>query len=141
MEKQPIVFKSTHRAKFSEIDLHGHMNNEHYLSYFMDHRFIGLRENLGWDLVTIAKLPVLFVVNNVNISYLKPVKADQAFQISSHVEIFNESTCTISCTMGDEKNIYSKCEMKLTCIDQKSRQVSEWPKELISKFYQGVSDA
>ena len=141
MNKQPLIFKSTHRAKFSEIDPHGRMNNEHYLSYFMDHRFTGLRESLGWDLKTISKFPVLFVVSEVQISYIKPVMVDQEFQITSHVESFEESTCLVLCTMNSKSTVHSKCKIQLTCIDQKSQKVTQWPKDLTAKFYEGGPDA
>jgi hypothetical protein len=42
---------------WSHIDPYFHVNSEFYLHYFIDHRFEGLRKELGMDLQAFQKLP------------------------------------------------------------------------------------
>jgi len=35
---EPLVFKSTHRAKFHEIDPFGHVNTMNYVAYYNENR-------------------------------------------------------------------------------------------------------
>ena len=50
MSKTPVVYKSTHRIKFSDLDPYQHMRTAVYSAYYVDHRMNGLREHAGWDL-------------------------------------------------------------------------------------------
>jgi len=59
MSKTPVVYKSTHRIKFSELDPYNHLRTVVYAGYYVDHRMDGLREHAGWDLQTLAKLPFM----------------------------------------------------------------------------------
>ena len=38
MSKAPIVYRSTHRIKFSELDPYDHVNTGQYATYYVDHR-------------------------------------------------------------------------------------------------------
>ena len=44
MPKTPIVYKSTHRVKFSELDPYNHAGTGMYATYYADHRMLGLRD-------------------------------------------------------------------------------------------------
>ena len=50
MSKAPIVFKSTHRIRFSELDPYDHVSTGNYATYYVDHRMQGLRDRIGWGL-------------------------------------------------------------------------------------------
>jgi acyl-CoA thioester hydrolase len=54
MAKTPIVYGTTHRIRFSELDPYNHVNTGEYATYYVDHRMEGLRDNIGWDLKTLA---------------------------------------------------------------------------------------
>ena len=43
MSKAPIVYRSTHRIKFSELDPYNHVSTGRYATYYVDHRMEGLR--------------------------------------------------------------------------------------------------
>jgi acyl-CoA thioester hydrolase len=47
MSKKPIVFISTHRIQFSDLDPYNHMGTGKYATYFVDHRMEGLRDHIG----------------------------------------------------------------------------------------------
>jgi YbgC/YbaW family acyl-CoA thioester hydrolase len=137
-----IRFVTQSRAKFSEIDPHGHVNSQHYLAYFIDHRFAGLREVLGLGLNQLAKLPVAFYLAKVNIDFIAPLFGDEEFEISSEVQEFKERTCMVTCEMhrrtGEQ---LATCTLQLACIDKKTRQPVAWPPDLVSRFYQPGGDA
>src|SRR5436190_12410474 len=59
MPKAPIIYKSTHRIKFSELDPYDHVNTGNYATYYVDHRMEGLRDYAGWDLKTLGTLPFM----------------------------------------------------------------------------------
>ena len=136
MNREPIRFKTTHRTKFSEIDPNAHMNTEHYVSYFLEHRMIGLRENLGWDLKTMMKLPFAVYVKRLDVSFIKPVFGDQEFVVTSFVREFVGADANIEITMTDPTGrVLSTCLMIAACIDKTTFKATDWPKETVDLFY------
>jgi acyl-CoA thioester hydrolase len=69
MLKAPIVYKSTRRIKFSELDPHGHVSMGNYATYYVDHRMEGLRDYVGWDLKTLGTLPFMVWVRRIEIDF------------------------------------------------------------------------
>ena len=59
MPRVPIVFKTTHRIRFSDLDLYNHVTTGQYATYYVDHRLQGVRDRIGWDLKTLATLPFM----------------------------------------------------------------------------------
>ena len=93
MPKAPIVYKSTHRIKFSELDPYNHLNTGNYATYYVDHRMEGLRDYAGWDLKTLGALPFMVWVRRIEIDFLRPARGDQEITITSFVR---ESRCACS---------------------------------------------
>ena len=88
MPMTPIVFKSSHRIQFSDLDPYNHMTTGKYAIYFVDHRMEGLRDYIGWDLKTMEKLPFMTWVRRMEIDYIRPVLGDQEITITSFVSQF-----------------------------------------------------
>jgi acyl-CoA thioester hydrolase len=134
--KSPVEFETKHRVKFSELDPYQHMNSEHYPSYFLEHRMIGLRENLGWDLKTMMKLAFAVYLRRIEVDYLRPVFGDQEIIIKSHVREFVGTDAFIECSMTDinQKNL-SRCLMVAACIDMKTNKPMDWPSETMALFF------
>jgi len=101
MSNLPIVYKTTHRIKFSELDPYNHVSTGNYATYFTDHRMEGLRDNLGWDLKTLATLPFMTWVRRLEIDFLRPARGDQQITITSFVREFRGSDDLIECAMID----------------------------------------
>ena len=59
MPPTPIVFKTRHGIKFSDLDLYNHMTTGKYATYYIDHRMEGIRQHIGWDLKTLGALPFM----------------------------------------------------------------------------------
>lgn len=76
MNKTPIVYKTVHRINFSDLDPYNHMRTAAYASYYIDHRMTGLRENVGWDLKTLNKLPFMLWTKRMEMDFIKPVLGD-----------------------------------------------------------------
>jgi acyl-CoA thioester hydrolase len=112
MSKTPVVYKSKHRIKFSELDPYNHVRTAVYSAYFVDHRMDGLREHAGWDLKTLAKAPFMVWVKRMEVDFLRPAVGDQEVTITSFVREFRGPDAHIECTMVDEagKNV-SRCLM------------------------------
>ena len=70
MAKTPIICKSTHRIKFSELDPYNHLNTGNYATYYVDHRMEGLRDYAGWDLKTLGTLPFMVWVLAASVTLL-----------------------------------------------------------------------
>jgi acyl-CoA thioester hydrolase len=85
MPKTPVVNKSTHTVKFSELDPYTHLRTAVYSANFVDHRMDGLREYAGWDLKTMAKLPFMTWVRRMKVDFLRPAMGDQEITITSFV--------------------------------------------------------
>jgi acyl-CoA thioester hydrolase len=59
------------------------MNTGNYATYFVDHRMEGVRENLGWDLNTLATLPFMVWVRRLELEFLRPARGDQEITITA----------------------------------------------------------
>ena len=136
MNRQPIVFKTKHIPRFSEIDPYGHVNTQHYLAYFLEHRFIGMRDQLGLSIKEVSKLPVAFVVRKISLEFLRPLFSDQTFEITSQVTSFANTSCEVSGVMVNEKqDKLATCDWTLVCVDMKTMRPVAWPQDIIDRFY------
>ncbi len=137
MPKTPVVFQTTHRIKFSELDPYNHMRTAAYAGYFVDHRMEGLREHIGWDLKTLAKLPFMAWVKRMEIAFLHPAIGDQEITITSFVHEFRGSDAHIECTMADAAGRdLSRCLMIVACVDKKTNRATDWPGDAMALFYE-----
>ena len=137
MSKTPVVYKSTHRIKFSELDPNNHVRTAVYAAYFVDHRMNGLREHVGWDLKTLAKLPFMIWVRRMEIDYLRAAVGDQEITITSYVREFLGPDAHIECSMVDEagKNV-SRCLMTVACVDKSTNRAMDWPDDAMALFFE-----
>ena len=137
MPKSPIVFKTTHRIRFSDLDPYNHMGTGKYATYYVDHRMEGLREHLGWDLQALGTLPFMTWVRRMEIDYLRPARGDQEITITSFVREFRGPDALIECTMGDSTGkSLSRCLMTVAHVDKQTSRASDWPPDLIALFFE-----
>jgi len=137
MPKKPVVFKSTHSINFSELDPYNHLGTAAYSRYFVDHRMYGLREYIGWDLKTLAKLPFMVWIRRMEVDFLRPATGDQEITITSHVREFRGPDAYIECTMagGDGQEI-SRCLMVVACVSKETNRSMDWPEEAKKLFFE-----
>ena len=137
MSKTPVVYKSTHRIKFSDLDPYNHMRTAVYSAYYVDHRMNGLREYVGWDLKTLEKLPFMVWVRRMEVDFLRPVVGDQEIIISSFVREFRGPDAYIECSMVDEAGkTVSRCLMIVACVDKRTRRGMDWPADTVALFFE-----
>jgi acyl-CoA thioester hydrolase len=137
MMQTPVIFKSTHTIKFSDLDPYNHARTAVYSAYFVDHRMDGLREYIGWDLKTLAGLPFMLWVRRLEIDFLRPALGDQEITITSFVREFRGSDAHIECSMVDKtgKNI-SRCLMIVACVDRNTNRAMDWPADAMALFFE-----
>jgi acyl-CoA thioester hydrolase len=137
MPPTPIVFRTTHRVRFSDLDTYDHMTTGAYATYYVDHRMQGLRDRIGWDLQTIATLPFMVWVRRLEIDYIRPVREGQDLTITSFVREFRGPDAVIECTMVDEagKNL-SRCLMTVAYVDRASNRATDWPADVVALFFE-----
>ena len=137
MSTAPIVFKTTHRIRFSDLDPYNHMSTANYATYYVDHRMHGLRDHLGWDLQTMGTLPFMVWVRRLEIDYIRPVQGDQEITITSFVQEFLGPDAVIECTMVDSGGkTLSRCLMTVAHVDRETSRGTEWPPALKALFFQ-----
>jgi acyl-CoA thioester hydrolase len=137
VSRNPIVFKTLHRIRFSDLDPYEHMSTGNYAIYFVDHRMQGLRDRLGWDVAAMSKLPFMAWVRRLEIDFLKPVLPDQEVTITSFVRDFNGPDAVVECTMSDaEGKPLSRCLMTVAHVDRATRRSTPWPPERAALFYE-----
>jgi acyl-CoA thioester hydrolase len=135
MAKTPIVFKSTHRINFSDLDPYNHMRTAVYSAYYVDHRMNSLREDIGWDLKTLAKLPFMVWVRRMELDFLRPAIGDQEITITSFVREFHGPDAHIECSMVDEDGkTLSRCLMIVAYIDKSTNRAVDWPDDTMALF-------
>jgi acyl-CoA thioester hydrolase len=132
----PIVFRSVHRIRFSDLDPYNHVSTAHYATYFVDHRMQGLRDYIGWDLAALAELPFMVWVRRLEIDYIRPAQSDQEVAITSFVREFRGSDAIIECTMVDSTGAQlSRCVMTVAYVDKATNRASAWPPERMAVFF------
>jgi len=137
MSKTPIVYKSMHRINFSDLDPYNHMRTAAYSAYYVDHRMNGLRECVGWDLKTLAKLPFMVWVRRMEVDFIRPVIGDQEITITSFVREFHGPDAHIECSMVDENGkTVSRCLMIVAYVDKGSNRAIDWPDDTIALFFE-----
>ena len=130
-----VVFTSTHRIKFSDLDPYNHMRTDRYATYYVDHRMDGLRDYIGWDLKTLGTLPFMVWVRRMEIDFIRPARGDQEIAITSFVREFRGSDALIECTMVDSaKNTVSRCLMTVAHVDKATSRSTDWPPDLMALF-------
>ena len=137
MSKTPIIYKSNHRINFSDLDPYNHMRTAAYSAYYVDHRMNGLRECVGWDLKTLAKLPFMVWTRRMEVEFLRPVVGDQEITITSFVQEFRGPDAYIECSMEDEagKNV-SRCQMIVAYVDKNTNRATNWPTDTMALFFE-----
>ena len=137
MLKIPVVYKSTHRIKFSDLDPYNHMRTAVYSAYYVDHRMNGLREHVGWDLKALAKLPFMIWVRRMEVDFLRSAVGDQEITITSFVREFHGSDAYIECSMVDEAgNTVSRCLMIVAYVDKSTNRAVDWPVDTTALFFE-----
>lgn len=139
MPKAPIVFTTTHRIRFSELDPYDHVSTGRYVTYFVDHRMQGLSERIGWNLATLATLPFMLWVRRVEVDFVRPVRGDQEITITSHVREFRGTDAIIECTMADAAGVeVSRCLMTVAYVDKETKRAAAWPSDAMAVFFEGA---
>ena len=137
MPKSPVVFRSTQRVTFSDLDPYNHVRTAAYSGYYVDHRMNGLRDKVGWDLKTLAQLPFMTWVKRMEVDFLKPAIGDQELTITSYVQEFRGPDAFIVCTITDEAGRdISRCLMVVTCVDRTTSRSMDWPADAIALFFE-----
>jgi acyl-CoA thioester hydrolase len=137
MTHAPIVYTTTHRVKFSDLDPYNHMNTARYAAYFVDHRMEGLRANAGWDLKTLAGLSFMTWVRRLEIEFIRPARGDQEVVITSFVREFQGPDALIECEMSDVNGtVLSKCRMAVAHVDKSTSKASNWPVDIQAVFFE-----
>ena len=137
MTAKPIVFTTTHRVQFSELDPYNHVGTGRFATYFVDHRMQGLSRHIGWDVATLSTLPFAVWVRRLEIDFVRPVVADQEITITSFVREFRGADATIDCTMVDAAGkTLSRAVMIAACVDKTTSRGTDWPADAIALFYE-----
>jgi acyl-CoA thioester hydrolase len=137
MPPSPIVFKTNHRIRFSDLDLYNHMSTARYAAYFVDHRMDGIRDYLGWDLKAIATLPFMVFVRRLEIDFIRPARGDQDVTITSFVREFIGPDAHIECAMVDAAGKeLSRCLMIVAYVDKEDNRARDWPPHVAAQFYE-----
>lgn len=137
MPDQPIVFTTTHRVRFSELDIYEHVSTAYYGTYYVDHRMQALRERFGWDFAAIAALPFMVWVKRMEIDFIRPVAADEEITITSFVRTFEGAYAAIECRMVDRAGQdLSRCVMTVARVDKGTLRPAPWQPQEIALFYE-----
>src|SRR6478752_1576207 len=134
---KPIVYKTTHRIRFSDLDPYDHVSTANYATYFVDHRMAGLAENVGWTVEKLRSLPFLMFVRRLEIDFLRPTRGDQQITITSFVRDFAGPDATIECSMLDGRGkLLARCVMTTAHVERGTSRASDWPLDIAALFFE-----
>jgi len=134
---KPLVFTTTHRVRFSELDPYNHVGTGRFATLFVDHRMEGLARYIGWDAAAIMALPFAVWVRRLEIDFVRPVLADQEITITSSAREFRGPDVFIPCEMTDATGkTLSRALMIVACVDKQTGRSMDWPADAIAAFYE-----
>lgn len=137
MTRPPLVFRTSHRVQYSDLDPYHHVGTAQYATYFVDHRMRGLRDYIGWDLATLGTLPFMVWTRRVEIDFVQPTLADQDITIISFVREFRGPDAFIECTMADTAGkTLARCLMVVAYVDKATNRGANWPAEVMDRFFE-----
>ena len=137
MPRTPLVFTTTHRIQYSDLDPYQHVSTGRYAILFVDHRMQGLSQRIGWDVATLATRPFAAWVRRLEIDFVRPVLADQEVTITSSVREFRGPDAFIDCAMTDATGkLLSRALMIVACVDKATSRGMDWPAEEAARFYE-----
>lgn len=140
MSNRPIIYETTHRVAFSELDPFQHLSTGNYARYFTDHRMESLAKNVGWTLANLGTLGFMTWVRRLEIDFIRPVDGDQTVTITSFVREFRGRDAHIECTMTDAAaKTLATCIMVVAYVDGHTRRAADWPDELQMLFFEATS--
>jgi YbgC/YbaW family acyl-CoA thioester hydrolase len=114
------------------------MNMAHYLTYFQDHRFEGMRNHMNLGIEELMALPIAFHVRSVELEYLLPLFADQEFVIKSYITDWKSAQCYVALEMYDlNDEIISTGKMRIGCIEKSTGRPCIWPDGIKERFFDG----
>lgn len=136
MANVPVVFRTTHRIKFSELDPYNHLRTAVYAGYYVDHRMDGLREHVGWNLEALTRLPFMAWVRRMEIDFLQSAVGDQEITITSFVREFRGPDAHIECSMlSAAGKVLSRCVMIVACVAKDTNRPMDWPVDAMALFF------
>lgn len=142
MSNAPIVYRTHHRIRFSELDPYNHVNTGHYATYFVDHRVEGLARSLGWDLGSPDKLGFMLWVRRLDIEFVRPARAGQDVTITSFVRAFTGTDALVDAMMIDPTGkTLANCAMTVAYIDRATQRPATWPPAVQALFFDAADAA
>lgn len=134
---KPIVYQTTHRIRFSDLDPYDHVSTAKYATYFVDHRMAALARYVGWDAAALRSLPFMLFVRRLEIDFLRPARSDQEITITSFVKSVAGTDVLIECTMaGADGKPLARCLMTVAHVDRATNRASDWPPDLAALFFE-----
>jgi len=132
-----IVYETSHRIRFSDLDPYDHVSTANYATYFVDHRMAALAQNVGWDLAKLRSLPFMMFVRRLEIDFLRPARGDQDIAIRSYVKSFSGPDVMIECAMTDTNGkVLARCLMTVAHVDRATNRATDWPSDLAALFFE-----
>ena len=140
MSSTPIVFRTSHRILFSDLDPYDHVSTANYATYFVDHRMMELGDKLGWTLEKLRELPFMMWVRRLEIDFLRPARGGQQVEISSFVSSFAGPDAVIDCSMTTTAGkAIARCKMTVAYVDRATQRSEPWPAEVAALFFAASS--
>lgn len=128
----PELFVLPLRVYYEDTDAGGVVYHSNYLNFFERCRTEWLR-HLGYEQDELRdKYSILFVVRNINITYLKPALFNQQLMITSEVTEWSACSITmqqqvLSEDVAGDIEIYAKGSVSLACVDSETFRPKRTP--------------
>ena len=137
MSKAPIVYRSKHCIKFSELDPYDHVRTGTYANLLCRSSDGGPARIRRLGSEDLGALPFMVWVRRMEIDFLRPARGDQEITITSFVREFRGPDALIECTMVDSAGkTVSRCRMTVAHVDKKTTRATDWPPDLMALFFE-----
>ncbi len=107
---------STHKIRFADCDMFGHLNNSRYLDYMIDAREDHLKQYYDFDMTSYYQNGLGWVIGNHEIAYLRPAVYNEMVCLQSSLLMVTEELLFVEILMLNEKQNHLKAILRSKLI-------------------------
>ncbi len=121
------------RIYYEDTDAQGVVYYANYLKFFERARTEYLRE-FGYLQNELLKNKTIFVVNKIDVHYIKPVYLDQIIEVQSKFDFVKNASFSLFQTIVSSNEIKCTAKILCGCIDLESKKPVSLPTEIKTKM-------
>ncbi len=133
-----VEFSHPVRVYIEDTDAGGIVYHVNYLK-FMERARTEFMRSLGFDRQVIFNSELMFVVRDVNVSYLEPARLDDELQVTARLVDSGAAYILLLQSVRRGDDVLAEGEVRIVCVDQRKLIPRRMPAELLAALKNGAT--